>query len=94
MEIKPKLCFLYATNSFLKFLIARHVYTRKTSIYQIINYVNYPPSNPLIKLRTDTFMSDTHPITGFVLYHKNRTPKSYSMHCRIVDCYVCRVCHQ
>ena len=79
-------------NSFLKFPIARHEYTRKTCLYQIINYVNYPPSNPLIKLRTD--MSDTHSITGFVLYHKNRTLESYSLHCRILDCYVCRVCHQ
>ena len=35
-------------------------------VYQIINYVNYPSSNPLIKLRTD--MSVTHSITGFVLY--------------------------
>ena len=79
-------------NSFLKFPIARHEYTRKTCLYQIINYVNYPPSNPLIKLQTD--MSDTHSITGFVLYHKNRTLESYSLHCRILDCYVCRVCHQ
>ena len=37
-------------NSFLKFLIAGHEYTRKTFLYQIINYMNYPPSNPLIKL--------------------------------------------
>ena len=42
----------------------------------MINYVNNPPSNPLMKLRTD--MSDTHSTTGFVLYHKNRTLESYS----------------
>ena len=40
-------------NSFIKVPIARHENTRKTCLYQIINYVNYPPSNPLIKLRTD-----------------------------------------
>ena len=77
-------------NTFFKYPIARHEYTRKTCLYQVINYVNYPPSNPLMKLRTD--MSDTHSITGFALYHKNRTLESYSLHCRIIDCYVCRVC--
>ena len=77
-------------NTFFKYPIARHEYTRKTCLYQVINYVNYPPSNPLMKLRTD--MSDTHSITGFALYHKNQTLESYSLHCRIIDCYVCRVC--
>ena len=77
-------------NTFFKYPIARHEYTRKTCLYQVINYVNYPPSNPLMKLRTD--MSDTHSITGFALYHKNRTLESYSLHCRSIDCYVCRVC--
>ena len=77
-------------NTFFKYPIARHEYTRKTCLYQVINYVNYPPNNPLMKLRTD--MSDTHSITGFALYHKNRTLESYSLHCRIIDCYVCRVC--
>ena len=77
-------------NTFFKYPIARHEYTKKTCLYQVINYVNYPPSNPLMKLRTD--MSDTHSITGFALYHKNRTLESYSLHCRITDCYVCRVC--
>ena len=77
-------------NTFFKNPIARHEYTRKTCLYQVINYVNYPPSNPLMKLRTD--MSDTHSITGFALYHKNRTLESYSLHCRIIDCYVCRAC--
>ena len=48
-------------NTFFKYPIARHEYTRKTSLYQVINYVNYPPSNPLMKLQTD--MSDTHSIT-------------------------------
>ena len=64
-------------NTFFKYPIARHEYTRKTCLYQVINYVNYPPSNPLMKLRTD--MSDTHSITGFALYHKNQTLESYSL---------------
>ena len=37
-------------NTFFKYPIARHEYTRKTCLYQVINYVNYPPSNPLMKL--------------------------------------------
>ena len=45
-------------NTFFKYLIARHEYTRKTCLYQVItccitNYVNYPPSNPLMKLGND-----------------------------------------
>ena len=58
-------------NSFLKLSIARHEYTRKTCLYQIINYVNYPPSNPLMKLRTD--MSDTHSITALYVSSKSNT---------------------
>ena len=40
-------------NFIIKFTIVRHEYTRKMCLYQIINYVNYPPINPLINLRTD-----------------------------------------
>ena len=43
-------------NTFFKYPIARHEYTRKTCLYQVINYVNYSPNSPLMKLRTD--MSD------------------------------------
>ena len=43
-------------SSFLKCPIARHEYTRKPCLYQVINNVNYPPSNPLNKLRTHNYV--------------------------------------